>query len=100
MPVRASDRRAKAASPAGRIRPSARSRSTLATLTALQLLPFRRGVSRCDQASFGRLRRIESIQPKQSASSTSCCQVMLGRPAAFFQPPTKSSGAVAPFASS
>ncbi len=72
-----------AASPAGRIRPSATSRSTLATLIALQLLPFRRGVNRWAWlVSSSRFTR-PSIQPTHRASSTAWAQTTLGRPVPF-----------------
>ena len=39
--------------------------------------------------------RTPSIQPKHSASSTLCGQVIEGLPESFFQNPTESSAAVA-----
>jgi hypothetical protein len=56
--------------PAGCILPAALSSATLAMLTALQLLPLRRGVNRLVWTSSSTRRPIPSIQPKQSASST------------------------------
>ena len=47
VPGGSSRRSANAASPAGVMRPCARSSATLATLIALQLLLRRRGLSRC-----------------------------------------------------
>src|SRR6266550_5038437 len=57
------------------------------------MLPLRRGVRRITQPSPGTLRRMLSIQPTQSASSTISGQVRLGLPVDFFQAPTNSSGA-------
>src|SRR3954453_4134328 len=99
MPVRSGVLASKAAIPAGRIRPSAIRRSTFATLTALQLLPLRRGVSRWTWLMSSMRFRIPSIQPKHSASSTACAQVTLGRPDPFLYWPSHSWSAVSWFSS-
>ena len=75
----ASDRASNAATPAGRIRPSPVSVATFPTLTALQVLPLRRGVNRWTKEVSSTLRRMPSIQPTHSASSTACDQSTLGR---------------------
>ena len=67
------------------MRPSARSCSTLAMLTALQLLVGLRGVKRWMWRSPSTEFRRPSIQPKQSASSTASDHVRLGLPVCFFQ---------------
>ena len=77
--------------PAGRIRPSFVSRSTLAMLTALQLLPFRRGVKRCATAprrrSSGSCRSSRRRGPRRPPGPRS--------PSAA-RPPSSSSRATAP----
>src|SRR3954447_18797280 len=99
MPVRSGVLPSKAALPAGRIRPSAIRRSTFATLTALQLLPLRRGVSRWTWLMSSIRFRMPSIQPTQSASSTASAHVTLGRPDPFLYWPSQSSVAVSWLAS-
>ena len=53
--------------------------------TALQTLPFRRGVKRIMYRSSSMPLRIPSIQPKQSASSTDSGHVMLALPEPFLK---------------
>ncbi len=78
-------RAAKAASPAGCMRPAAVSTSTRAMFTELQIKPGRRGVKRIGYASSSMRLRTPSIQPKHRASSTDSDHVMLGRPESTFQ---------------
>jgi hypothetical protein len=65
-----SSRAAKAARPAGRIRPAASSSLAFRMFTALQMLFGLRGPNRTLKLSASTLRLTPSIQPKQSASSS------------------------------
>ena len=69
--------------PAGATRPSASSRAIFSTFTLLQLLPGLRGVKRCMWRSSSMRRITPSIQPKHSAWSTACDQVIVCLPVAF-----------------
>ena len=70
------------------IRPASSSSAILRMLTLLQLLPFLRGVKRCRWRSSSIRLSLPSIQPKHSAWSTACDQVIVCLPVAFFQKPT------------
>ena len=94
MAVRSSRRLANSASPAGCIRPAARSASTRPTFRALQMLPDRRGVIRCADPPSTRL-RIPSIQPTHRTSSTISSHVTDGSPDAFGRVPIHFSAALA-----
>jgi hypothetical protein len=61
--------------------------------TALQMLVARRGVKRIEYRSSSTRRRTPSIHPTQSASSTDCGQVIVGRPVPVLWKPTRSSEA-------
>jgi len=85
---------------AGVIRPRAVRSSTFRMLTALQLLPDRRGENRCTRLVASRRRATLSIQPKQSAWSTASDQVMVGLPDALEWKTTPTSLAVSWLAAS
>ena len=63
-------------------------------LTLLQLLPRLRGVKRWRWRSSSIELSVPSIQPKQSAWSTACDQLMRCLPVPFFQKPTSTSVSV------
>jgi hypothetical protein len=69
--------------PAGRIRPSAVSRSMRSRLIFDQTLFARRGVNRCTYQWPSIRRTMPSIQPKQSATSTALVQSIDATPLPF-----------------
>ena len=89
-----------AASPAGSIRPAASSRSTRSTLEGDQRLLARRGVNMSCERCPSTVRWSESIQPKQSASSTAAPYPTAGFPVGFFQETSHAPGALSWFAAS